>query len=254
VDAEKINIGRTFGSLLEKQIQSTLFDSGYINAFDSTDSEISPTKFVTGSKTGDSLKAEFDAFVIGSQKNFEKFSDNFVDSYSMFPPNEEGRHILAVEVKLNSALLMEWVEKATYQRNNIVFFDPVFQSCCRAVVINGGESSKDFIDNMHKEKPDEKYAACITKLKAARVNVFYKFWASGESFADLQKQNAENKAENTKIQAENTKIQAENAEIKAKNAIIEAENAEIKAENAKIQADINYIKLKLLELQAKKEI
>ncbi len=61
----------------------------------------------------------------------------------------------------------------------------------KAVVIDGGDLSVEFMRNMQLETPHEKYARVIKILNDARINLFYKPWASGEVFLDIIRKNKE---------------------------------------------------------------
>ena len=178
--------GRVFGSTFATDTRNLLTECGFKNFYELPNNhmKVQSLKFVGGDK--DKVEAEFDAFVRGSHKSFEAFSAHFLQSYANFLPDAVGNHDLIVEVKLNSGLLLDWALKKDKSDGNLqFFFDPDSNNYFKAVVINGGDESKEFIRNMHLDDPDEKYASAIKILKDARINVFYKSWASAEVFSDI---------------------------------------------------------------------
>ena len=219
LDAEKKKLGHSFGSLFELEIQNGLYQSGYTNLFEAGDNKaIFP--MIVSTHTKDSKNAaEFDAIVYGGRKAFDEFSAQFLDSYTEFPPcalADSDTHSLIVEVKLNAGLLVKWATGEKDKGNKHIFLNPEYNLFCKAVVINGGLESKRFLANMRLENPSEEYAQCIKILKAARINVFYKLWASGETFQDLFEQNRDLNIENKEIKLENKEIKLENKKINAK--------------------------------------
>ena len=118
---------------------------------------------------------------------FEKFSKHYPHAFCEYPPTcktDANIHGLVLEVKLNSGSLIEWT-KQKHSGNRHIFLNPGSHLFCKAVVINSGEESMEFIANMHLESPKEKYAECIKTLKASHINVFYKPTAYDKSFHHL---------------------------------------------------------------------
>ena len=155
---------------------------------------------------------DFDASGYGNGKSFEYFSDQFLHQYCKFPPFCN-YHVLIVESKLNSGLLIEWAVGKQLNGNKQIFLDPENDLFCKAVVINGGKESEDFIANMFLETPKEEYAECIQILKASHINVFSTLWATGESFQKLFDEIEEIKEQQREIkeqQRENKEQQREN--------------------------------------------
>jgi len=207
LDSDKQQLGRNYGALFETEIQETLKDSGYQNFFwDSNERKISPVLTKLGSKDSNAL-SEFDAFALGTHENFVNFREQFLVSSSEFPPlvlnGTSDRHILIVEAKLNSKLLFEWIAKPEKTGSSKLFFsDDIGSSIVKAVIINGGSDSEEFVKSMGLQIPPVEFVEYINVLKKAKINVFYKLWASGETFQDLLKENKEIKAENKEIKAE----------------------------------------------------
>jgi len=81
--------------------------------------------------------------------------------------------------------MIEWAVGKQLNGNKQIFLDPENDLFCKAVVINGGKESEDFIANMFLETPKEEYAECIQILKASHINVFSTLWATGESFQEV---------------------------------------------------------------------
>lgn len=178
--------GHVFGSTFETDTRNLLTECGFKNYYElpNNHTKVQSLKLVGGDK--DKVEAEFDAYVRGSRKSFEAFSSHFLQSYANFLPDAVGNHDLIVEVKLNSGLLLDWALMKDKSKGNLqLFFNPDSNNYFKAVVINGGDESKEFIRNMHLDDPAEKYASAIKILKDARINVFYKSWASAEVFSDI---------------------------------------------------------------------
>ena len=220
-DTNKQRLGHSFGSLFELEVLNSLCQSGYTNYYEAglVSKEILP--YIVSTRTKNSKNAaEFDAIVYGGSKAFDEFSAQFLDSYSKFPPRvlaDSDKHCLIVEVKLNAQLLINWANGEKDKGNKHIFLNPENNVYCKAVVINGGLESKRFLANMRLENPSEEYSECIKILKAARINVFYKSWASGETFQDMFDMNEELSNENNTIKVENQAIKLENQEIKLEN-------------------------------------
>ena len=217
LDSNKKPLGRNFGSLFEAEVNTILDESGYQNFFYSDENLVRPLLTIIGIGKDAKSSSEFDAFVTGNDENFGNFRSQFLYSCAGFPPKlEEGRHILIVETKLNSQLLFEWIDSNKIKSGNgRLFFDrKLGENFVKVVVINGGKESKEFVKNMNLPNPDPKFNKYIDALKASRINVFYKLWASGETFQDLFLENEHIKTENEQIRTENEQIRTENQEIK----------------------------------------
>jgi hypothetical protein len=200
LDNQTQKLGQNYGQLFEREIQNQLNIAGYTNFFKTVNKEVSS---IVISATGGKSIAEMDALVVGSIDNFHLFQAQFLNSYVGYPPSKtESRHTLFVEAKLNSDLLKDWTldQKNTGSRN--LFFDPIYKNFSKVVCINGGKKSEEFVYNMHLENPAEDYVECINLLKTANINVFYKLWASGETFQDIFNENKEIKEENKEIKEE----------------------------------------------------
>ena len=220
LDSDKQQLGRNYGALFEMEVQETLKICGYQNFFwdDDKDSKIWPILIKVGPKDSNGL-SEFDAFAIGTHKNFVNFEEQFLVSSSEFPPlvleGTSGRHLLVVEAKLNSKLLFEWITKSKKTGSSKLFFgDDIDSSFVKVVVINGGSESEKFVKSMNLQVPPVEFVEYINLLKENKINVFYKLWASGETFQDILKENKDIKAENKDIKAENKDIKAEIKDIK----------------------------------------
>jgi hypothetical protein len=206
LDSNKQQLGRNYGALFETEVQATLEDSGYQNFFwDCNERKISSLLAKLGPKESNAL-SEFDAFVTGTHENFVYFREQFLVSSSKFPPlilNGSDHHVLIVEVKLNSKLLFDWILKPDKTGSRKLFFsDNIDSNLVKAVVINGGSDSENFVKSMDLEFPPAEFADYIKVLKKANINVFYKLWASSETFQDLFMENKEIKAENKEISAQ----------------------------------------------------
>jgi len=110
---------------------------------------------------------------------------------------------------LNSKLLIEWAATERFNGNKKILLNPENKIFCKAIVSNGGDDSKLFIENMHLENPKEEYAECINILKESRINVFYKPWDSGETFQDISDFNFALTTEIEEIKKENEEARKE---------------------------------------------
>jgi hypothetical protein len=236
--------GHIFGSTFETDIRKLLSECGFKNFYELPNNhmEVQSLKLVGGDNG--KVVAEFDAIVRGGHKSFAAFSSHFLHSYANFFPNAAGDHDLMVEVKLNSGLLLDWALMKDKSDGNLqIFFNPVSNNYFKAVVINGGDESKEFVRNMHLDDPDEKYASAIKILKDARINVFYKSWASGEVFSDILLKLKELELKNKRDNDEN-KLKIVELELKNKR-----DSDENKLKFEEVQRDNDENKLKFEEVQ-----
>jgi hypothetical protein len=212
LDTDKQHLGRNFDAMFETEVRVILKDSGYENFFwDDNDSKILQLQTESRSKDSNSV-TEFCAFVIGNSRNFLHFREQFLISFSEFlprTPTDNNRHLLLVEAKLNSKLLFEWISNAESAGSRRIFFSEDIGSIfVKVVVVNGGRDSEEFVKSMHLKNPPPEFVKYIEALKRAQINVFYKLWASGETFQDLFTENKAIKAENQEIKAKNLEIEA----------------------------------------------
>lgn len=122
-------------------------------------------------------------------RNFFNFREQFLVSFSEFLPltrTDNNRHVVLVEAKLSSKLLFEWISRAESASSRRLFFsDNIGSDFVKVVVINDGSDSEEFVKSTHLKNPPPEFVKYIEALKRARINIFYKLWASGETFQDL---------------------------------------------------------------------
>ena len=210
------SIGANFGSNLENDSWLTLERAGYRNAFVDT-ANIGNT-FVNVNK----FSSEYDAFVIGSKHSFEYFSDSYLFKLVVSPPDRD-THIAIVESKLNFRLLNDWVSGDNTQGSNYLFFNPeADQIYTKILIMNGGKETEAFIKNLSSNEDIEQYREVKAALLKAKINVFYKLWATGEMFSEVMQQldellkhSEERKSEVNALMKDNEKIMNDNEQIKA---------------------------------------
>lgn len=85
--------------------------------------------------------------------------------------------------------------------SKVFFGNDIGSNFVKVVVINGGSESEEFVKSMDLQIPPVEFVEYINLLKKTKINVFYKLWASGETFQDILKENKDIKAENKDIKA-----------------------------------------------------
>ena len=233
------NIGKQLGSNFERAIQDGLYHAGYRSMY--VDADVINSVVVKNQKS----PAEFDAIVRGNKHSFDNFCDSFLISYANFPP-ETDAHAAIVEVKLNAKLLIEWV-KSDSNGSRYLFLNPnAIQLYTKILVINGGDESGEFIKSLSSEDCKEEYKEVKATIINAKINVFFKQWASGETFSDVinSYENLETKYENLKN--ENQQLNAKYEYLKTESEYLKTESEHLKTENQQLNAKYNDIKDELL--------
>jgi len=171
--------------------------------------DIGPTKVTVGLTT--KSVSEYDAMLEGDLKSFQEFRALFKTTFDTFPPTDN--HLLIIEAKLNSKLLVEWTKSKKIGSGNL-FFNPQNQKyLTKVAVINGGSESEEFVKMLNSPNdPPAHFSECFRQLKAARINVFYKLWTSNESFQDLFHL-VKKESEDLKIEIEQNKKESEDLKI-----------------------------------------
>ena len=59
------------------------------------------------------------------------------------------------------------------------------QCYTKILVINGGKESEKFVKNLSNSEDIEEYKDVKAAILKSKINVFYKLWASGETFPDI---------------------------------------------------------------------
>jgi hypothetical protein len=222
-------VGSQFGNGFEEEIQAMLGASGYVDLASIDDTVIRSIKI-----NRNKADSEFDAIVVGDSRAYENFADLFMLSYTPSRPTSDP-HVLIVETKLNHQLLYEWIEKSTGSCGT--FFSKKYSSyLTKVLVLNGGESSKDFMKCLIDDLDIPKYNPIKEKIVELKINVFYKPWLSGETFKDMLFDNQAIRGENQEIEAKYQEMKAENQEMKAENQEIEAKYQDIMHKLEKIEA------------------
>ena len=203
------NIGANFGINLENDSRLILENAGYRNAFVDT-AKIENT-FINVKK----LSSEYDAFVTGAKHSFEQLSDSFLVKHVVSPPDRD-THTAIVESKLNFGLLKDWISGDHTQGSKYLFFNPeADQIYTKILIINGGKDSEAFVKNLSSNEDIEQYREVKAALLKAKINVFYKLWASGETFSDVLQKLDELTKHNEELTKHNEKLSKDNEEIKA---------------------------------------
>jgi len=192
---------------LKVEVSDMLQTCGYSNFFFPEEKTAQSVVINSGE-----IELEFDNIVQGNEDCFEKFRSQFLHSYVPFAP-ATANHILIVEVKLNSNLLMEWTEGSNHEDSRNLFFNPCPGT--KVVIINGGKESLNFMHNLSSTNPDIKYIKCIDKLKSNNINVFYKLWSSAETIIDIFNEQKEIRKRQDEIQKDLNESKAELNEAKA---------------------------------------
>jgi len=238
------NVGKELGLNFEGEVRNILVGAGYRNLFYSKNNMNGV--FVNMGKTS----SEFDAIVTGSKNSFGNFCDCFVSKYICSAPLGDS-HIAIVEAKLNARLLNDWV-KGKEGSKHLFFNKNSTEEFTKILVLNGGSDSEAFINSLSSVEEIGEFAEVKKAIKEAKINVFYKLWASGESFADiikfyhnLQNENEDIKKQNEGIKNENEDIKKQNEDIRNENEDIRNENQEIKNLCHDLQNEIAWIKGKL---------
>lgn len=169
--------------------------------------------------TGEETTCEFDAMVTGYKHSFDKFvSNTFVSSYICSPPLEESdkdAHMCIVKVKLNLRLLKEWVGGSSGSKFS--FFDDNMNTFfTKVLVISGGAKSAAFVKNLSSNEEMEEFAELKAAIIKNKINVFYKFWASTETFFDIHDRCEKLEIENQEVKMLCHELEIENQEAKKK--------------------------------------
>jgi hypothetical protein len=173
------NVGKELGLNFESDIKSIAFHAGYRCAISPDETDLQSVYFTYKKNAG-----ELDAFVTGEKHSFDKFRDSFFTTHISSPPSSE-KHTAIIEAKLNYRLLEDWI-KNNNEGSKYLFFNPrADQLYTKILVLNGGIESENFVKNLSSEEDIERFKEVKAALLKANINVFYKVWASGESFSDL---------------------------------------------------------------------
>jgi hypothetical protein len=176
----KTELGDKFGITFEKEIQSMLHQAGYVDAWSHATPGVGSHS--TTIKRANSLKysLEFDATVKGHISCFDQFHEGFQKTFARFPPM--GDHLAIVEVKLNHNLFKDWLhENRSGSRETFVSTDN-YNFYCKLVVINGGNASEKYMDQLASNDPA--VAQDLAIIADARLNIFYKPWLSNDAIND----------------------------------------------------------------------
>ena len=164
--------------------------------------------------------SEYDAFVTGSKHSLEKFSDSFLVKYVVSPPDLD-THTAIVESKLNFRLLNDWISGDNTQGSKYLFFNPnADQIFTKILVINGGKETEAFVKNLSSNEDIAQYREVKTALLKANINVFYKLWASGETFSDVMQKMDESAKEAAELKTKVKELIKENEKITKENEIM----------------------------------
>ena len=242
---KSVNIGKELGMNFETEVRNMLLGAGYQNTFNGNDIIVNEVLVHMGKKS-----SEFDAIVTGNKNSFGNFCDEFEKKYICSPPLGDS-HLSIVEVKLNARLLIDWIKKE--EGSKYLFFNEKSAvHFTKILVLNGGSDSEAFVNNLSSDEDIKEYADVKKIIREAKINVFYKLWASGESFADvvsklniLQNENEEIKNENKEIKNENKEIKNENKEINSKYEELKNENKEINSKYDEVKKQLALISTKL---------
>jgi len=231
-------IGKEFGGLFENDIRELLLKAEYRDVYG--DDGMINNLYVTSGKQ--SSKVKLDALVTGRKHSFDKFRDNFVSSYVCSPPLED-THIAIVEVKLTVDLLREWIRGLG--GSQFLFFKDNMTKITKVLVINGGAKSAAFVENLSSTNDIEEFAEVKAAIIKAKINVFYKLWASGESFSDICDRCDKLEKENQELNILCHKLEKENQELNILCHKLEKENQELNILCHKLEKENQDIKMKL---------
>ena len=234
---KSVNIGKELGMNFETEVRNMLLGAGYRNTFNGNDIIVNEVLVHMGKKS-----SEFDAIVTGNKNSFGNFCDAFEKKYICSPPKSDS-HLSIVEVKLNARLLIDWIKKE--EGSKYLFFnEELAVHFTKILVLNGGSDSEAFVNNLSSDEDIKEYADVKKIIREAKINVFYKLWASGESFADVV-------SKLDILQNENEEIKNENKEINSKYEELKNENKEIKNENKEINSKYDEVKKQLALISTK---
>jgi cell division protein FtsB len=216
-------IGNELGVNFEDNIQKLLHTCEYKNAF------LNPKGVIDNlfmNNQGGKFSSEFDAIVDGKKHSFDKFSDSFESRFIISPPNTE-KHTAIVEVKLNYKLLKNWVDNKDSGSSYLFFNEGANQIYTKILVINGGHESKDFVNNLSSTEEINKYSELKKIIIENKINVFYKIWASSESFSDLISNYDILKEENKVLREENKVLREEIKVLREENKVLREDIKEV---------------------------
>ena len=87
----------------------------------------------------------------------------------------------------------------------------------KVVVINGGAESKSLVQQLNLDQPtstDARVLQCISRLKEAKINLFYKLSTSGETIHEMYEQNVSLSAKNDMLVEKNDLLEKDMVAIK----------------------------------------